>query len=118
MFEKSWFWRTACLPRAQGFGTTPGMTAADDRQRRIKRLTFRAGHRGTREMDFLLGRYAKRHLADLDDAALDRFEALMDINDQTLYAWISGAEPVPEAHDGDIMTALRAMRFTPEDFSR
>ena len=42
---------------------------------RRKRLSFRSWHRGTRESDLILGRFADAHLATFDDGQLDRYEA-------------------------------------------
>lgn len=68
-----------------------------DRETREKRLRIRAWRRGMREMDMLLGPYADAALAALSEAELDAFEALMEVNDQTLFAWACGVEtPAPE----------------------
>lgn len=83
---------------------------------RRKRLAFRAWHRGTREMDFILGTFADRRLETLDNAGLGRFEALIDVPDQDLYNWITSRAPVPEEYDNDIMGELRSFRFEPEDY--
>ena len=82
------------------------MTATETRENRLKRLKIRCWRRGTKEMDMLFGPYADRGLADLDDAGLDAFEALMEENDQDLYLWISGAEPEPAQH----LPAIEAVR--------
>lgn len=64
---------------------------------RLRRLTMRAGHRGTREMDLILGGWAAAHLDTADPALLDRFEKVLEENDQDLYQWVSGqAEPPAE----------------------
>lgn len=63
---------------------------------RHKRLLMRAHRRGTREMDLILGPFAAAHLAGMSSDELDRFEALLDENDQDLYAWIAGR---PDAAD-------------------
>ncbi len=55
---------------------------------RIKRLRMRSWRRGTKEMDLILGPFADRRAAGLDAAMLDRYEALLEENDQDLYAWI------------------------------
>ena len=65
---------------------------------RLKRMRMRAWRRGTKEMDLILGPYADAHLAAMDGAALDAFEALLAENDQDLYPWITGAAPVPPGH--------------------
>lgn len=55
---------------------------------RIKRLRMRSWRRGTKEMDLILGPFADQRLAGLEAALLDRYEALLEENDQDLYAWI------------------------------
>ncbi|SDZ80633.1 succinate dehydrogenase assembly factor 2 [Rubrimonas cliftonensis] len=74
------------------------MTDAERRETRLKRLRIRCWRRGTKEMDMLLGPYADGPLAALDDAQLDAFEALLEENDQDLYAWISGAAEMNPRH--------------------
>jgi antitoxin CptB len=59
----------------------------DDRRRRVR---FRAWHRGMREVDLLLGRFADAHLARLSDAELGALEALMEVPDDQLYSWLVG----------------------------
>jgi antitoxin CptB len=73
---------------------------------RRKRLLFRSRHRGTKETDLMLGGFAERHLAALDDRQLDRFEALLDLPDGDLFDWITGRVPPPPAHDHDVMALL------------
>jgi antitoxin CptB len=72
------------------------MTAETETRR--KRLRLRAWRRGTREMDLILGGFADARLGALDAAGLDAFEALMDENDQDLYAWVAGQAEPPSAH--------------------
>jgi antitoxin CptB len=49
----------------------------DDDQILRKRLRFRSWHRGTREMDLILGRFADAHLAAMDRGQLDRYGRLL-----------------------------------------
>ena len=74
---------------------------------RRKRLMFQSARRGTRESDLVLGGFARRHLATLSEGQLDRFEALLELNDPELLGWIVGLEPVPAAHDHDVMDLLK-----------
>lgn len=64
---------------------------------RLKRLRLRSWRRGTKEMDLILGPFADDRLAGLETDALDRFEALLDENDQDLYAWVTGQGAAPPA---------------------
>jgi antitoxin CptB len=66
---------------------------------RRRRLHYRAWHRGMREMDLVLGRFADAELARLGPQALDEFEALMQAPDPDLFAWILGQSSVPPEQD-------------------
>ncbi len=74
---------------------------------RRKRLHFRSWHRGTRELDLVLGGFADRHLAGLTPEQLDRYESLIANPDPDIYQWVSGARPVPAAHDNDVMELIK-----------
>jgi antitoxin CptB len=75
---------------------------------RLKKLKYRAWHRGFREADLIIGPFADKHLHQLDAAV---FERLLDVPDQDLYAWIVGREPTPQAYQGDVMELLQGFRF-------
>lgn len=77
-------------------------------ENRRKRLLFRAQRRGFKEVDLIFGAYAQDHLARLDEAALDQFEALLAAPDQEVYAWLRDAEPVPAAHDNPVFAGLKS----------
>lgn len=80
---------------------------------RRKRLLFRSWHRGTREVDLLLGSFAERHLAELTVAQLDRYEALLENSDSVLFDWLSGRMAPPPEQDGDVLRLLMAFRYRP-----
>lgn len=67
----------------------------EPRDHRLKRLRMRAMRRGIREMDMILSAYADRHLAAMPPARLDLFDALLNENDQDLYAWVTGRVAAP-----------------------
>lgn len=77
-----------------------GMTrsSADLDPRRRKAL-FRAWHRGTREMDLVLGSFADDHIGTLEEADLAEFEKLLDVLDTELFQYVSGELPIPAEHD-------------------
>ena len=74
---------------------------------RRKRLLYRCQHCGMKENDILLGGFARRHMAELEDADVERLEAILEAGDNDLYDWITGKAPVPAAHDHALMTRLR-----------
>lgn len=61
-----------------------------------KRLIFRSGHRGTKEMDLLLGSFAKKYVPEFSEAELYEYQELLEHNDPDLYNWITGQETPPE----------------------
>ncbi|MCX7559157.1 succinate dehydrogenase assembly factor 2 [Sulfitobacter sp. F26204] len=66
------------------------------REHKIKRLYMRSIRRGIKEMDLILKSYADRHLAQMDDAALDLYAVMLDENDHDLYQWITGQQTAPD----------------------
>ena len=76
---------------------TGGFEAEDAVRRR--RLTFRAWHRGMREVDLLLGRFADARVPAMGEANLAAFEALLDVPDREILAWVTGEITVPAEHD-------------------
>ena len=74
---------------------------------RRKRLLFRSWHRGTRESDLILGRFAEAYLADFDAGQLDCYEALLESEDADLFDWLSGRAALPAAQDHEVMRLLR-----------
>jgi len=88
-------------------GTTRSSEGLDERRRR---LLFRAWHRGMREVDLITGRFADAHVGTLSDAEVAEFERLMDVPEPELYAWVTGAEPTPAAHDTALFRKMCAFR--------
>lgn len=78
---------------------------------RSKKLKFRAWRRGFREIDLILGGFADRHLADLDETGLDAFERLLDAPDQEVYEWVTEQAPAPRDHDTPVLAAIRVFRL-------
>ncbi|UMA63878.1 succinate dehydrogenase assembly factor 2 [Roseivivax marinus] len=72
--------------------------AEDNRATRLRRLRMRSMRRGIKEMDLILIRFADNRLSAMSDAELDGYEALLEENDQDLYAWVSGQTEPPERH--------------------
>jgi len=75
---------------------------------RRKRLIFRSEHRGMREMDLILGPFARTHIADLTGDELDQYESLLEISDADLFHWITGRESVPEPFLTPVLAKLLA----------
>ncbi len=59
---------------------------------------MRAARRGTKEMDLVLGPYARDRLTALDAAGLDLFERLLEENDNDLWRWVTNPGAVPDEY--------------------
>lgn len=79
----------------------------EDIEIRRKRLIYRSWHRGTREMDLILGSFADKNVAGFSPAELGEFENLLQLQDPDLYNWITGAEPVPANINSDLLEKLK-----------
>lgn len=91
--------------------TTPedeALCRAELCQRRRKAV-FRAGHRGLKEIDLVLATFAAAEAMTLPLPELAQFEALLDAPDQDIYAWLTGAAPLPEAFDTPVFARLKAL---------
>ncbi len=67
-----------------------------EKHNRIKRLKYRANHRGIKEMDIVIGRFANQKLEELSDENLDLFEKLMSEHDRDLIVWFTGEQEFPD----------------------
>ena len=57
---------------------------------RLRRFSFRAWHRGTREADYLVGGFFDRYGATWSAEELDWFELLLDEQDVDILDWALG----------------------------
>jgi antitoxin CptB len=96
---------------ARHCGTDPIMAppevAGEDLGTRRRRLRYRAWHRGTREMDMLLGPYADSHAEAMDEGELARFELLLEQADPDLASWLLGQADIPAGIDRALIAQLR-----------
>ncbi len=82
------------------------MNGKEDEAMRRKRLLFRCTHRGIRELDLILGHFARTELPRLDAKQLDSFEAILDVDDSDLYKWVSGRKRPPPELDSQVMDMI------------
>ena len=80
-----------------------------DERRRM--LIFRSWHRGTREMDMLMGSFADAHVPSFGATQLDEYERLLTCQDPDLYDWKCGRMPPDEAENSSVMQLFLAHRL-------
>ena len=75
-------------------------------------MRYRAWHRGTRELDLLLGPFADAELERMDEAGLDRFEALLETEETELQSWLLNQATPPAHADRTLLDHIIAFRLT------
>ena len=93
-------------------GSTRSSEGLDDRR---KRLLFRCWHRGTREMDLILGRFADSAISDLPDGDLADLERLLEVPDPDLYAALTGDTPLGGEYASPLFDRIKAFRAVDND---
>jgi antitoxin CptB len=93
-------------------GTTRSSGGLDDRR---KRLLFRCWHRGTREMDLILGRFADAEIAAMRDDELAELERLIQLPDPDLYAALIGDTPLDPEYATALFERIKAFRAVDHD---
>jgi antitoxin CptB len=88
-------------------GSTRSSGGLDDRR---KRLLFRCWHRGTREMDLILGRFADAEIARLHDDELAQLERLIEVPDPDLYAALTGDTPLAAEYANGLFDRIKSFR--------
>jgi antitoxin CptB len=79
----------------------------DDAQTRRRRAAYRAAHRGTKEMDWVLGRFAEQALADMAGARLAAFEELLQLPDPMLHEMLMDGVPVADEGLAALVAEIR-----------
>lgn len=73
-----------------------------------RRALYRAEHRGTKEMDWMLGRFAKAELRGMDDDEVDAFEEFLALPDPDIERWLLRPDAIlPEGRTGSFVARLK-----------
>ena len=81
---------------------------------RLKRLKFRAWHRGTREADYMIGGFFDRYSSAWGEAELAWYEAVVEEDDVDIMAWALGTGQPPAHLDRpEMIAAMRRLDYIP-----
>ncbi|MDY0874269.1 FAD assembly factor SdhE [Dongia rigui] len=80
----------------------------EDLERQRKKLMFQCHHRGTKELDLVLGPFADAHLATMSAEELSVLTAFLSEIDPDIYDWLSGREPLPARLQSEMTQRLVA----------
>ena len=82
-----------------------------DRDARLKRLRFRAWHRGTKEADLLIGGFFDAHHEAWSNEQRSQFESMLEEQDVDIMAWALGTASPPERFEGPMIEALKKLDY-------
>jgi antitoxin CptB len=77
----------------------------------LKRLHWRAHHRGTKEADLMIGGFFDAHHESWDAGDCALFAAMLDEQDVDIMAWALGTAAAPKHFEGPIIEALRKLDY-------
>ena len=76
-----------------------------------KKIRYRSGHRGTKEMDLLLGSFVKKYLNSFNEIELCELESLLNIDDEVLYRWYLNNENTTSISENSITKKLKKFKL-------
>ena len=77
----------------------------------LKRLHWRAHHRGTREADMLIGGFFDTHHESWGPGEFALFAEMLDEQDVDIMAWAHGTAEAPERFEGPMLDALKQLNY-------
>ena len=77
----------------------------------LRRLHWRAHHRGTREADRLIGGFFDAHHRQWAPQERALFSAMLEEQDVDIMAWAVGTADAPERFQGPMIQALKRLDY-------
>jgi antitoxin CptB len=77
----------------------------------LKRLHWRAHHRGTKEADLLIGGFFDAHHSSWSAVERRLFADMLDEQDVDIMAWAHGTAEAPERFAGPMIEALKKLDY-------
>ncbi len=90
--------------------STPAPGKSETLETARRRVRYRASHRGTKELDIILGGFADTHIATFDAEMLKRFENLLENEEVLLQHWLLGEGKIPGDVDGELIERIRTFQ--------
>jgi antitoxin CptB len=81
--------------------------SGNDLGMRRRRALWRATHRGSKEMDFLLGRFAEREVEAMDGAEIAAFERLIEMPDPVIEASVREGQSLADTEFDELIARMR-----------
>jgi len=71
-----------------------------------KKIIYKASHRGSKEMDILLGNFINKYIELFNENELNIFDSILDCDDDDIYQWMIGKKDVPTRYENRVFSLL------------
>ena len=71
-----------------------------------KKIIYKASHRGSKEMDILLGNFINKYIELFNENELNIFDSILDCDDDDIYQWMIGKRDVPTRYENRVFSLL------------
>tara|TARA_B100001540_G_C15685282_1_gene586733 strand:+ start:400 stop:657 length:258 start_codon:yes stop_codon:yes gene_type:complete len=71
-----------------------------------KKIIFKASHRGSKEMDIMLGNFIKKYIELFNENELGLFNDILECDDDDIYQWIIGKKEIPSQYSNRVFSLL------------
>jgi len=71
------------------------------------KLIYRSWHRGTKELDLILGNFIEDNISDMKETEIKVYEDLLASEDPEIYNWIVKSENPPNQHLDNLIKKIR-----------
>ena len=76
-----------------------------------KQIVYRSTHRGTKEMDILLGSFVKKYVEQFDVSELIELKKLLFIDDEIIYNWYLKKDLKSGIPDNNVSAKLKNFKL-------
>ena len=76
-----------------------------------KQIIYRSTHRGTKEMDLLLGNFVKKHVDELNDLDLLELEKILSLEDEIISKWFFEKEQIKSIPKNKVYRLLKNFKI-------
>ena len=76
---------------------------------RRRRAIYRAQHRGTKELDIVMRRFADARVQAMDSDEMTLFEQFLALPEPQLYDWVMKGEPVGDVGFAALVAEVRRL---------
>ena len=82
-----------------------------NKKKLINQIIYRSTHRGTKEMDILLGGFIKKYINKLDDNELVELDKILNYEDEVLYKLYFNKDNNNSNNDSKIIKMLKEFKI-------